>query len=235
MATGEDIIKRALRKIGVLAAGVTPKYDMANDALEECNDMLASWANQGKLIYQIYNEEFSLSASTQDYTIGDGGDFDTDWPTIIESIKIRTSENYDYDMKELTNEQWMNIRDKSVETDIPRNWNYNRAHPLGTIKFYPIPSGTVTALIASWKQFTALTLTGTVTLPPGYKEHLVLQLAMRLAPDYEKPISRDLKHLAWEAEQGIKGVNKKDTVRKVDSALLSGKGGTFDIYTGTYL
>lgn len=49
-ATARQIITRALRRIRVIAAGETPEADMATDALEVMNDMMAGW-NADAILY----------------------------------------------------------------------------------------------------------------------------------------------------------------------------------------
>lgn len=235
MATGLELLTDSLQEIGVLAVGETPNSDMANHALDKGNRMLSGWANQGRKVYEIKDEDQTMAASTQEYTIGSGGTWDTNRPTKIYSITLRTSANYDYNMKEYSAKEWMDIRDKSVETNIPRYWYYDKTFPLGIVKFYPIPSGTVTARILSLKQFTALTLAGSISLPPGYEELIISHLALKLCPGYKVKITPDLKLMAWESLNGIKQINKKHDERSVDDALVQGRGGLFDINTGTYL
>ncbi|MBU6232388.1 hypothetical protein KGP36_07175 [Patescibacteria group bacterium] len=47
MTTALDVIRAAMRKIGLLASGQEPSANEAKDALECLNDMLASWEAKG--------------------------------------------------------------------------------------------------------------------------------------------------------------------------------------------
>ena len=47
MATSTDVIRGALRLIGVLAIGQTPTAAEMSQALDALNDMLATWPDQG--------------------------------------------------------------------------------------------------------------------------------------------------------------------------------------------
>jgi hypothetical protein len=234
MATGLDLFKAALKEIGVLAIGETPNDDMGTDAESTCNRMLSGWANRGRKVYEIFDETQTMTAATASFTIGSGGDWNTTWPTKIMSIKVRDSNGNDYPCTEISTEEYQNITDKDATSSRPYKWTYDKTYPLGVIKFYPVHTGALTALITSLKQFTALTKAGTVSLPPGYEELIVFHLAKRLCPGYSKKITADLKALCWEAEQGIKQVNKKHDKRSVDTALVKGAGGYYDINIGTY-
>ena len=46
-ATAHDVVTRALKRIGVLAAGETADADTAQDALKTLNQMLAGWELHG--------------------------------------------------------------------------------------------------------------------------------------------------------------------------------------------
>jgi len=234
MANGNDLLKDALQEIGVLAVGESPGPNMADHALNKCNRMLSGWANQGRKVYEILDETQTITASDQDYTVGDGGDWDTTWPTKIFSLAFRTSDGYDHDMDELTAKQWQEIRDKDATSSIPQKWYFDRSFPQGIMNLYPMPSANGTALMNSLKQFVAITLTGTISLPAGYEELIISHLAMKLCPSYHVKITPDMRRLAWDALNGIKQVNKKYGIRPVDNALVKGSGSTYDIYTGTY-
>lgn len=58
MATATQLIDRALRKIGALAAGETAGSDMSTDALADLNAMLARWLDVG---IEISNGEVILT------------------------------------------------------------------------------------------------------------------------------------------------------------------------------
>lgn len=71
--TPRDIINRALKALGVLAAGEVAPDDMAEDSFDLLNDMVDTWSNAGMMI--LYSTEiiFPLSDNTITYTIGPNG------------------------------------------------------------------------------------------------------------------------------------------------------------------
>jgi len=230
MATGEDYVKKALKKAGVLAVGETPNYDMANDALETCNDMLELWNNDGKIVYEIVDETQTITASTGSYTIGDGATWDTDRPVKIVQLNVRDSNNYNYKLHQCSATEWAGITDKTLTSTRPDRFWYDKTYPNGVINLHPIPTSSLTAVIYSWKQFTAMTLAGTVNLPTGYKQAVVMNLAKELCIEYGQAISKDLQRSAWTALNLISSANNKGGTTHLDSGV-AGRRHSYNVYT----
>lgn len=74
MAKPIDIISRALKDIGALAAGETPTSDAAQDAFDMLNDMLDQWSNEDMMVYNYTEIIFPVVQGQTQYTIGPGGD-----------------------------------------------------------------------------------------------------------------------------------------------------------------
>jgi hypothetical protein len=73
MAQPIDIISRALKDIGALAAGETPAPEDAQDAFDMLNDMLDQWSNESMMIYYKTEIIFPVTPGQTQYTIGPGG------------------------------------------------------------------------------------------------------------------------------------------------------------------
>lgn len=68
-----DIISRALKDIGALAAGETPTPEASQDAFDMLNDMLDQWSNEGMMVYYKTEIIFPTTQTQTQYTIGPGG------------------------------------------------------------------------------------------------------------------------------------------------------------------
>ena len=68
-----DIISRALKDIGALAAGETPTPEASQDAFDMLNDMLDQWSNEGMMVYYKTEMIFTTTNNQTQYTIGPGG------------------------------------------------------------------------------------------------------------------------------------------------------------------
>jgi len=73
MTTPFDIISRAMKDIGAVAAGEVPTADEAQDALDMFNDMLAQWSNENMMVFYRTELIFQTVQNTVQYTLGPGG------------------------------------------------------------------------------------------------------------------------------------------------------------------
>lgn len=234
MATARDLIKDALRKIQVLGKGQSLDSDEANDALRALNQMLASWSAEGSLVFAETRETFNLG-STISYTIGSGGDFDTTRPVFIKSA-YTTRSGIDYPINQID----VNAYDRIPIKDLagggePEYLYYDAAYPLATIYLYPRPTGG-TITLTSVKQLTQFTSLNTIfNFPPEYEEALVYNLAIRLAPEYEREPARQVVKIARASKKTIEGQNERNNKPLADASVPDGNGGQDNnIYRGWF-
>jgi hypothetical protein len=188
MTTGLDIITKALQKNGVLVKSEAPSSDEADDALDALNAMISAWSNDSMLIYARTEENFPLSDGVAEYTIGTSQTFNTTRPIFITRAYVRQN-NTDYDLEPLTDEAYYSIADKNTSS-IPKFFNFNNGFPTGKIKLWPVPNAAYTLYIQSEKELSGFTLSGNVSLPPGWEQALIYNLAVVLAPDYGEAVNQ---------------------------------------------
>ena len=68
-----DIITRAMKDIGAVAAGEVPTADEAQDGLDLLNDMIAQWSNENMMVFYRTEIIFPTVQNTVQYTLGPGG------------------------------------------------------------------------------------------------------------------------------------------------------------------
>jgi hypothetical protein len=73
MATPFDIVTRALKDIGALAAGEVPTAAEAQDGLDMLNDMIDQWSNESMMVFYRTEIVFNTTQNTVQYTLGPGG------------------------------------------------------------------------------------------------------------------------------------------------------------------
>jgi hypothetical protein len=73
MTTPNDIITRAMKDIGAIAAGEVPTSDEAQDGLDMLNDMIAQWSNENMMVFYRSEIIFQTTQNQVQYTIGPSG------------------------------------------------------------------------------------------------------------------------------------------------------------------
>lgn len=210
------LITRAHRLIGQVDPGSSCTSDELSIGLEAMNALLDSWRNDRLMCYAKRDESFPLVATTDSYTIGNGGTFNTTRPVKIDAAYLAvdgTSTN----VRILYEKEFASIAYKASTSDRPDCLWYSPGVPLGTIKVYPVPSAVATLHLMTWSPLEAFESTSdAVYLPPGWQEALASNLALRLAPEYEIEASSTVIQMAREAKAGIKRVNNRPHKLRTD-------------------
>lgn len=209
MTTARDIIQSALRKIAVLGVGSSLSGEEAADALDALNALIASWSTQGSMIYIETAETFNLTANDGTYSMGPSGDFNTSRPLSIQAVTVDVTGD-DYKLKNIDQREYAAIGNK-IEQGDPCYYYHNGGYPLDTIRLWPIPSTNGTITIWSEKALTEFTdLNTTFALPPEYKRALIYNLAIELAPEYEKEPSNTVWRIANQSRKFVTNQNRKN-------------------------
>lgn len=226
--TANDLIKRTLRTIGVVAAGSPMDAQQAADGLEVLNGMLKAFQAQRLTLYVTPAYTYPLVAGQQDYTLGPGGDFDQTRPMTVEGVSIISYQNPAQPLEIVIDpifdrQQWQAIPTKAVQSALPIYCYVETSFPLMTLKFFPVPSGqqTLSARLYIPTPLTAFAdLTTDYTFPPPYEEALVYQLAKRLAIEYGRQMTADLTQMVNESIMVMKRSNITLIDLELDPALL---------------
>src|SRR5262249_32879729 len=133
---------------------------------------------------------FSLVSSQQAYTIGNTGspNWSTDRPLWIAAMgwyDNSLSTPIEIPIRPYTEDEWSRVRTKPTQSSIPLGYWYDYDYPLGVVYLYPIP--TLARQIYIYKPVpldSNISIDTTFTMPPGYREFIKYQLAIRLAPAY---------------------------------------------------
>lgn len=68
-----DIVTRAMKDIGAVAAGEVPTADEAQDGLDMLNDMIDQWSNESMMVFYRTEMVFNTVQNTVQYTLGPSG------------------------------------------------------------------------------------------------------------------------------------------------------------------
>lgn len=222
--TAGDIVMGALRLLRVAAPDVTlPADDMAN-GLQSLNEMVAGWANEGLLIYQVVRESFVTTTGHNPHTWGTGGDFNSTRPSEVLAASLSIG-SVDVPMQQISYDAYEAVRLKTLVT-YPQSYYIDNAWPVANVFIYPVPNGS-TVNFQSYKPLPWFDYPETVVdLPNGYSRALRYNLAVDLAPEWQLSAGEDILRIAAKSVAALKNMNYKPTIAKVDPLLVSiGRGG----------
>lgn len=240
MATVYDaLIVPALKEIGVTGASETPTAGEADDALLALNRLIDQMAAQRLQMYAEGRTTWSITSGTPNYFLGPTSVttglilpirptrldhvsfFDTSTPALEHQLPILTDDAFALYQKGFTN-LW------------PQVCYYNPTFSLGNLILLPTPTdtGLVGALYYPDPVVEFAGLSTVVSLPPGYREMLVTNLAVNLASSYEKPLDPLLMKRAQDAIAVVKRNSAKLMDMSFDAGALISGGGSWDIRSG---
>ena len=221
-----DLITDSLLELGMLDPSEDVSAGAGNSALRELNRMVSSWANDDLMIYTVDRRTFAMVANQQDYTIGVGGIFNTPYPVRPGQINLVSVilNGVELPVEILNDEQWRDIALKApyqtVPSTIPLYMWADGNYPLDGLHFYPVPTGPIPLIMSVWGQITAFgSMNDVVTLPQGYEDAIVKNLAIRLGPQYGVQASPATMALAQSSKMRIRSQNWEPTYRSVDPVL----------------
>lgn len=220
-----DIIQSALVSIGAHAPGEPLDPSLAQEAFNMLNRLLDQVSNDDFMVTSIQETIATISGKT-DWTIGPSGDINAVRPLMINSAFVRVA-TIDYTVAVLNIEQYELIGLKQLNGPWPRALYYNSGTPLGTIKFWPLPSSGEIHLFSDQIFTRFVTINDTVQFAQGYEMWMVWKLAELLMPGYGKTnpaLYAMVSKNARSAMASIKGTNMQpQQVASFDSALLQGR------------
>lgn len=181
-----DVIRRALRLIGVHGAGDVLSAEESEDGLAALNAMVDEWANEKLMISAASLDVIALQPNVGVYTIGRTGGTVSDWPITIDPASYIQHGSLSYPLQLVTLAEYNALTLKALSTLIPDTLWYNTTFPNGTVTLYPLPAAVMTLNLWSWKQITSFaSLSQTIALPPGYENAMTYNLAVAMAPEYQ--------------------------------------------------
>jgi hypothetical protein len=223
MATFADLATLSLQHLMVLQTGEVPTSSDLALCLSKANLMLDEWAADGLMIPCITRTTWTISGSS--YTVGTGGTINIVRPEFIDHVSYYdtslTTPN-EIPLITLTDDAYASYTVKTLQSVYPQMYWYNPTYAsgFGTLILLPVP--TSTTLMGVMYAKTALAeiaaTSTTMTYPPGYKNMLVTNLAVRLAALYEREPSQTLSE---EASKSLATVMRKN-IRLSDLSVDQG-------------
>jgi hypothetical protein len=252
--TAGDMIGDALEALRVYAPGeqVTPP-DLAR-GLGILNRMIDSWSNESLFCFTILEQFGLLVVNQNEYKIGPapagiGIDFGIgvspigipDWimqrPIRIigtpGSAYVRDGTGNKYQVDVVPLDKWNLVNTSQANSDIPDTIYYEPTYPYGTMRVYPTPNTPWTLAWTSYLQLDRFeNSNAALTLPPGYEDAIVTNLAIRLKPYFHTAVlDPDLQRSASEAKAAVKRSNMRAVTAVMDPEIVSRGNTVYNIYT----
>jgi len=147
----------------------------------------------------------------------------------IRFVDTAMDPDYEFPLGVLTEQAYADIPQKTQTSNYPSERYYNPTYPLATLNLFPVPtSSTLTGVIYHWAALGTFAATSTAfSLPPAYERMVVKNLALELAPSYDKEPSALLLRQAANSMDAVRRGNKRLTDLSFEAAALiqSGNGG----------
>lgn len=235
MATVVDLVTASLRELGVLASGETPAASDALEGLAQLNRMVNAWKAEKVFIYTNTATSKAVTSGVGTYTVGVGGDVAVLRPLHLTSVNISdavTTPPYEFSLRQMTDQDWAEVRIKTQTAYRPQACYYNLTYPLATLYLWPVPtSATLTIVLYAPEavaEFSALSTA--VSLPPGYERLIVKNLALELAPSYGATPTSQLERQAQDALAVVLRSNKNLEEQRFDPGAMMRRR-YYDIYS----
>ena len=242
--TLRDLLRSSFRLIGTLHEGQGPNTDDITDSLVVLNSMLTTWSVDRLNIFQIRRDVYNLVANQQTYQIGVGApDFNAarhspDRWRGRHPIRRRASFSRNCRSEFGTFASGKTCESKSIPSTIPTNLYADNAYPFCSLNLWPIPTGVLPLVLYTWAALNAGLATAALDteliFPPGYEDAIRYNLAVRLAPEWDKKLRDDVAALAKESKMFIQSLNAPAPVLRCDPAIAGNRGGGWSYLTGDF-
>lgn len=222
--TARKVIGRALRLLGVIASGDDPTDEEAIDSFSALKDMIDQWHTNSMMSYSAAEASFTGSSAT--VTVGTGGDISITNPQHIQYVKW---DGVDLDACSSFEE----FKSGSLSVGIPERAFYSKANPLSSLLLAPAPtvSGTVKiGYMVPFIQFASLD--ANVDLPEGCSKMLAYNLAVEMAPEFEKQPSQLVTTIANNTVADFKRMNTQVPLLGLPAEIAGLGSDSFDMTGG---
>lgn len=230
-----DIIKAAMMELGILAANEQPTAEEGQWGLEKLQRIIDQYNARLPMIYNVNFTIFTMPAGGNPFTIGSGATFDCNQrPVSIPSIGLilAGTPGVELPMNPRDQDWWANNRIKQLTSTFPTDYFYSPdwnvqsdGSQWGQIFFWPEPTSSFQINLQSRQVLGEYnSVTDDFTLPPGYWNLIVYELAISLAPSYAKQPDQILV-AGWKAAlKAVQGNNISSPRLSSDSPSGSGMG-----------
>lgn len=187
MTTANTIIEGALSKLGLFGPGDAVDAESASDCLVILNQMVDAWNLPSWTLYSTTDVTATIGAGVSVVTIGPSSTLNITRPYRIEAGCFSRIGGVDYPLEFVSEPEFNSISLKTVTGFAPEWALYEAGSSAGSIRLYPQPGAACELHIFVQSQLSQFaTLVADYTLPQGYEKALVYNLAVDIAPNFER-------------------------------------------------
>ncbi len=245
--TGNIIVQDAFAELNVFMPGARIPDNQAQFARRKLNDMLSEWGQRNLMIPVIRRERFDLVAGqggvTNPYTIGPGGDFNTDRPSnqgsIVSANLILTASTPEVrvPLGPYTDQSYDANQIPDMSNSQPTGFYYNPTYTndLGSFYLWPVPDVSTNDIELFTQQSIAqfADLTSTYYVPDSAVQAIKYNLADRLQGPFGRTLSASAQRLAVSSLGVFKRSNTKLSDLMNDAYMFGdGRQTLYNINTG---
>jgi len=226
--TALSIINAAAQHLGALAAGEALSNDDQAWCLQNLQVLIDEWNARRPMIYNVNFTQYTLPANIVPVTIGPNGDFNVNQrPQSIDSIGLilQGTPGVELPLNRRDDDWWANNRIKGLTSSLPTDYYYSPDWPLGNIYFWPVPTSSYQVNLESraiLSEYT--TVAQSFSMPPGYWAAVQYELAIRVAPSFEREPSQTLVGMWKRALKSVQVNNVSSPRLATDAPSSSGSG-----------
>lgn len=192
-ATPLDLITSALWEGGILQAGEIPNAEDTGWGLEKLQRLFDQWNARREIIFSRRFDLYNLTPNHAPHTIGPGGDFNVSLRPvrIVSASFVLNSGAQPVDLPIAIEDAdwWASNRLKGMTGSVVNALYYDPATPLGNLNFWPISTLGNPVRLESWNSLPqAVDLVTPIGFATGYWDAVILTLALRLWPSYNRGI-----------------------------------------------
>ena len=200
MPTGAQIARAALLEVAAIDPIDPVPADLQAFAIEKANRVINNWNADHGAAYVESFAEYTLTPNLNPHTLGpSGATFTvTQRPVSVETARLNIggSPNERLPITLLNQEEYAAIVVRGVTSDIPLYLYYAAGWPNGSLYLWPVPSAAYALELWTRVVLASLTAAGSVSLPPGYEDALILTTAEALVRPLSVPMPDGLTQAA---------------------------------------
>jgi hypothetical protein len=195
----DQVIKGALRKLGVLPSGGSPTSAQLSDCSEALNAIIKACHADGMPLWKITSHTFTVTDGTASYTIGPSQTLNTSQPLKVIQATYVVSGGENAPMNVYNRYDFNNLPQENT-SGVPINLYYQPLRTTGVIKLWPTPSDSTTEITIHYQApFEDMnSASDDFDFPAYWMQALIYLLAWTMAPEYGIPPT-DRKTLSDEA------------------------------------